>query len=240
MANKFDQNRPYGGERIQVGDEALRENNRTLQASLELEHQPFDVSDEADGQHKLPRLTHAQAQALTGQPVGHIVFITDHACIGVYDGSRYIYLYAAPVGKIISMGNIALVPGYLPCDGAQVSKATYPDLWDYLGILWNEFAGQAPPSAGNFRVPLLEGYFMVGQGTIYYPLVGMSGGASDATTTKDATGVTVNPSTQTNPHAGLGTIADHPHDHGVTDPGHEHTIAENRPPYAVLSRHIKY
>lgn len=52
MADKFLVSRPAGNRIMNLADDDLRENARTLKALLEVEHSPLDGSDEVDGKHK--------------------------------------------------------------------------------------------------------------------------------------------------------------------------------------------
>lgn len=76
-----------------------------------------------------------------------------------------------PSGTIMAYaGNAASSPptGWLLCNGQEVSKTTYADLFAAIGTTWdtatNPLTGsaQASPSTGNFRVPNLQGVFLRG------------------------------------------------------------------------------
>lgn len=44
--------------------------------------------------------------------------------------------------------------GALECDGSEVSKTTYADLFAAIGTTWDAFDGASVPAAGNFRLPM--------------------------------------------------------------------------------------
>ena len=64
------------------------------------------------------------------------------------------------VGSIIQMAMGVVPSGYLECNGASVSIATYPALSAYLNFT---YGGSAP--SGLFNVPDFRGIFLRGKGT---------------------------------------------------------------------------
>lgn len=64
-----------------------------------------------------------------------------------------------PVGTIAAWGNATPPTGWLLCDGAAVSQATYADLYAAIGL------GYGNPGGGNFNLPDLRGRSPVGKGT---------------------------------------------------------------------------
>lgn len=96
-------------------------------------------------------------------------------------------------GFIMPFGGLAAPTGWLACDGAAYSQATYASLYAALG-------GASSPwgiSGGNFNVPDLRGAFLRGSG----------GG--------------LNPSPRNVGSYQADDVK--PHNHSVTDPGHVHT-----------------
>jgi len=86
----------------------------------------------------------------------------------------------APTGSIIAHGGNTVPDGYLLCNGAEVSKTTYADLFAALddgagGGLWDN-----SPSAGNFNVPDLGGLTLRGwiDEDAEFDPVGAKGGAA--------------------------------------------------------------
>ena len=77
------------------------------------------------------------------------------------------YIITVPIGTIINwVGNIAgggqfIPPGYLLCDGAEVSLVTYPALYIVIG---NTFGVQPTPT--TFRLPDTRGRTLMGSLTV--------------------------------------------------------------------------
>lgn len=65
-------------------------------------------------------------------------------------------LYTLPVGSIIPYGSNTAPTGFLLCDGSEVSKETYPDLYVVIG----DSFGTA--TDGKFKLPDLRGKFVQG------------------------------------------------------------------------------
>lgn len=134
---------------------------------------------------------------------------------------------AAPSGTVSQYAGSTTPAGYLLCDGAVVSQATYPFLFTAIGALWNT-GGEG---AGNFRLPDMRGRFPLGRAVSGTgSTLGGIGGALDHTHTTPAhfhamgTGATLN----------VTASGSHVHDmgHGHTggnagshahDMGHGHT-----------------
>jgi hypothetical protein len=70
--------------------------------------------------------------------------------------------FVMPVGSIIPWAGPAPNPpkGWLVCDGSEVSKAVYSDLFQVIGTSWG--AGTGPDSTEKFRIPDLRGQFLRG------------------------------------------------------------------------------
>ena len=66
-----------------------------------------------------------------------------------------------PVGAILPFAGTEAPYGYLLCDGSEVERTKYSDLYDIVGTIYN---GSAPLSGvGTFRVPDLRGRFPLGK-----------------------------------------------------------------------------
>ena len=64
-------------------------------------------------------------------------------------------------GQIIAMaGSLPTNSDFLLCDGSEVLKSAYPDLYSAIGDVWGTAS-----SASNFKLPDLRGQFLVGVGT---------------------------------------------------------------------------
>jgi microcystin-dependent protein len=107
-------------------------------------------------------------------------------------------------------------------DGAVYASATYPIASGHIGTQWKTYGGASDPGAGNFRVPDFRGVVPAGMDA-------MPGGARAnrmtrtiaitlAGKTGEETHVITVPESASHDHGG-GV-----HGHGVTDPGHKHTL----------------
>ena len=66
-----------------------------------------------------------------------------------------------PMGAILPFAGTEAPYGYLLCDGSEVERTKYSDLYDIVGAIYN---GSAPLSGvGTFRVPDLRGRFPLGK-----------------------------------------------------------------------------
>ncbi|QDE92720.1 hypothetical protein BHS06_29145 [Myxococcus xanthus] len=103
--------------------------------------------------------------------------------------------FVIPVGAILPFGGSSAPAGWLLCDGREVATSSYPELQAVLGSAFGSAA------SGKFRLPNLKKRVPVGVDTGYAR--GAAGGAETHTLT-----------TQQLPA----------HSHGITDPGHSHSI----------------
>ncbi len=109
-----------------------------------------------------PRMTQAQRTAISLPATGLLVFQTDNK-EGFYyfDGTVWTQIASqnssAPAGTIMAFGgDFTSVPsGWLACNGASYSQATYPDLYNAIKKNWGG-------NATNFNVPNLQGRFLRG------------------------------------------------------------------------------
>ncbi len=110
---------------------------------------------------------------------------------------------ARPVGEITMYGAASAPTGWLLCDGAAVSQATYASLYGVIGSTYNT-GGEG---GGNFRLPNLKSNVPVGynSGDTNFNALGKTGGEATHTLTGAESGTAV-------------------HGHGVTDPTHRHSV----------------
>lgn len=102
-----------------------------------------------------------------------------------------------PAGTVLDFAG-STPSGYLECDGSAVSRTTYADLFAAIGTTYGVGDGST-----TFNVPDLRGRATIGQGT--------------------GAGLTARTMGQS---VGQEAITDVPqHSHGVTDPGHGHTVS---------------
>jgi microcystin-dependent protein len=74
---------------------------------------------------------------------------------------RFMADLAVPIGAILPYAGGTTPDGYLLCDGSEVERAKYPDLYDVVGVTFNGSAILL--GAGTFRLPDLRGRFALGK-----------------------------------------------------------------------------
>ena len=128
------------------------------------------------------------------------------------------------VGEIKSYAGTTLPTDFLWCDGSEVSKATYSDLWSALG---SHVYGTPGDPTNNFLLPDLRGRLLCGLDNANNS-VGTGGG--------DASRVTSGGSGLDGDTLGTGggaqtvtlTLSEWPsHDHDWNDPQHNHSITDS-------------
>lgn len=68
---------------------------------------------------------------------------------------------AVPIGAILPYAGITPPDGYLLCDGSEVERSKFPDLFDIIGVTYN---GSSPLVGVNtYRLPDLRGRFTLGK-----------------------------------------------------------------------------
>lgn len=119
----------------------------------------------------------------------------------LYDSAS---LMAAPIGSVIALGSYGIPPGYLLCDGSQLSQTTYASLYAAIGNLHGVFGG-------NFCLPDYRGYFLrgVNAGTGNDPDAGSRGAPQGTGQSGDFVG-------------SLQLFSFQNHGHFFSDPGHQH------------------
>lgn len=68
---------------------------------------------------------------------------------------------AIPVGTVLWSANPAVPSGYLPCNGAAVGRATYPELFAAIGTIYGTGDGST-----TFNLPNLTNKFIQGSNTV--------------------------------------------------------------------------
>jgi microcystin-dependent protein len=111
-----------------------------------------------------------------------------------------------PSGVVLPFAGSSAPTGYLPCDGASLLVASYPDLFAAIGYTWGG-------GGANFNVPDLRGRTPIGSGT-GPGLTNRTLGTSLGDENLQQHSHTVNNNTDL---AGS-------HTHGVTDPSHYHPM----------------
>lgn len=154
----------------------LSESESTADASALL-----DVQSSSKGV-LIPRLTELQRTSITDPANGLLVYQTD-ASDGFYfyDGAAWLHLIdnesisdsgsgsvitsgererlqqASPAGSVTAFAGPIVPNGWLLCDGSEISKTTYPDLFDAIGTFWG-----AGSTTDLFKLPNLQGRFLRG------------------------------------------------------------------------------
>jgi microcystin-dependent protein len=129
-----------------------------------------------------------------------------------------------PVGARVGYCGAAIPPGWLECNGAAVSRTTYPELFAALGTRFGAGDGSTTfnlPSY-NGKTPLGRGAYTDSAGTIRTHPAGSSGGVFRRTLTAShipASGLTAAVAAKTvSGTTGQGGA----HGHTLTDSGHKH------------------
>jgi microcystin-dependent protein len=74
---------------------------------------------------------------------------------------RFMADLAVPIGAILPYAGGTPPDGYLLCDGSEIERSKFTDLFDVIGVIYN---GAAPlVGAGTFRLPDLRGRFALGK-----------------------------------------------------------------------------
>jgi microcystin-dependent protein len=74
---------------------------------------------------------------------------------------RFMGDLAVPIGAILPYAGGTAPDGYLLCDGSEVERSKYSDLYDVIGVTFNGSATLL--GAGTFRLPDLRGRFALGK-----------------------------------------------------------------------------
>jgi hypothetical protein len=119
-----------------------------------------------------------------------------------YDTEWADEVLGVPAGVFVPFGGPTtnIPTGWLLCDGSEVSKTTYANLWNALNSggtgIWDTCAKQvtpwgnwSSPTTGNFRLPDLRNQFVRGAGTNQDGVTTTLGGSQADTTAKN--GLTV-------------------------------------------------
>jgi microcystin-dependent protein len=85
------------------------------------------------------------------------------ASSGLLKQTREVFLgdLAVPIGAIFPYAGTTAPDGYLFCDGAEIERAKFSDLFDIIGNLYNGSATLV--GVNTFRVPDLRGRFALGK-----------------------------------------------------------------------------
>tara|TARA_A100001391_G_C5064778_1_gene276902 strand:- start:1066 stop:1629 length:564 start_codon:yes stop_codon:yes gene_type:complete len=102
-----------------------------------------------------------------------------------FDGSGLSGIEGVPTGTIVSWSKSAVPTGFLECDGSNVSRSTYSDLFSAIGTTYG-----AGDGSSTFGLPDLQDNVAVGKsGT---KALASTGGANTVTPTGNVAGSTAN------------------------------------------------
>ena len=104
----------------------------------------------------IPRLTSSQRDAISTPATGLMIYNTDRKCLEFYSGIEW--NSAVPLGTIEAFGGGSVPDGWLLCDGTEVGRTTYTDLFATISISWGGGDG-----VNTFNLPDLRGRFLRGQ-----------------------------------------------------------------------------
>jgi microcystin-dependent protein len=155
---------------------------------------------------KMPSGTSAQRPV--APLAGTTRFNTDCSCLEYYDGTQWVSANTTqvPVGTIAPYGGNTAPAGWLLCDGSAVSRTTYVDLFNAIGITFGSGNGTT-----TFNLPNLQGKAPFGLGAAPYNTLGATGGGVTATPS-------LTPSLSVDIAAFNAALPNHTHD----VPGHYH------------------
>ena len=74
---------------------------------------------------------------------------------------RFMGDLAVPIGAILPYAGGSVPDGYLLCDGSEIERSKYGDLYDIIGVIYN--GSTALTGVGTFRLPDLRGRFALGK-----------------------------------------------------------------------------
>ncbi len=149
-----------------------------------------DIVLSGTGKIKVPVGTTAQRPSGV---TGDFRFNTTLTQFEGYDGSSWAKVGGVPAGTVIAYASSTVPTGFLECNGANISRSTYAQLYSALGTTWGSGDGSS-----TFGLPDLRGEFIRGWDNSR----GIDSGRSFATSQSDQ---------------------NESHTHSVTDPNHSHT-----------------
>lgn len=140
-----------------------------------------------------------------------------------------------PVGVVEFFAGATAPSGYLLCNGAEVSRATYVSLFSVIGVVYGTGNGTT-----TFNLPNLKQRFPLaksdsGTGAV----LGETGGSIDHVHTVDPPNTTTGaPSGTSGQLVGVVNVASSSHTHDINIP--QFNSGTSNPPYLVLNAIIKY
>lgn len=85
------------------------------------------------------------------------------ASSGLLKQTREVFMgdLAVPIGAILPYAGSTTPDGYLLCDGSEIERSKFSDLFDVIGVVYNGSA--ALLGSGTYRLPDLRGRFALGK-----------------------------------------------------------------------------
>lgn len=142
----------------------------------------------------------------------------------------------SPVGAVIFFAGSSAPNGYLICDGSEVSRSTYPDLFTAIGTTYGSGNG-----TNTFNLPDMRQRFPLGKaGSGTGSVLGGVGGSIDHIHTVDPpnTTSTTSPNINNVTLLALGSASSPSHTHDVNIS--QFNSGTSNPPFLVLNAIIKY
>jgi microcystin-dependent protein len=150
-----------------------------------------DIVLSGTGKIKVPTGTTAQRPSGV---TGDFRFNTTLTQFEGYDGSSWAKVGGVPAGTVIAYASSTVPSGFLECNGSNISRSTYAQLYSAIGNAWGSGDGSS-----TFGLPDLRGEFIRGW---------------DRTRGVDASrGFATTQSSQNQQH-----------NHAITDPSHSHNM----------------
>jgi hypothetical protein len=115
----------------------------------------LEVSSTTQG-FAMPRMTTVQRRAISSPIAGLQVYDTNLKGYYYHDGSKWDCV-SLPAGTVNYFASNTVPNGYLACNGAAVSRTTYPELFAAIGTAFG-----AGDGSSTFNLPDLRGEFIRG------------------------------------------------------------------------------
>ncbi|MBX3242385.1 MAG: tail fiber protein [Chitinophagaceae bacterium] len=178
----------------------------------------------ADKGMLVPRLTESQRSNISSPATGLFIYQTDNVPGFYFNAgtpgtpdwvkiSTLPEIPSIPAGVIQSFAGSTAPTGYLMCNGQAVSRTTYAGLFAAIGTTYGTGDGST-----TFNLPDLRGRTAIGAGAgtgLSSRTLAATGGAETHTLTVDQL--------PAHNHGGS-TNTTGAHAHGITDPGHSHSL----------------
>lgn len=112
---------------------------------------------------QIPNLTTAERSAILNPSNGTLIFHTDSNDLEVYDNGLWTDVIDRSIatvkpGSIMMWGGDAAPADWRECDGSELNREAFSDLFSAIGINWGEGDG-----ATTFNIPDLRGAFTRGK-----------------------------------------------------------------------------